>query len=500
MTHRTEYHATRHLGPGLAVFAVLAAAALLASTLLSPAVAHRPQPAAVHGYAKSLSEAFRHTSRQLQPSVVAISTQAAMTFRQPEQLRPGDLESFRRFFEGTPFDEFFDRQQRPNLYRPSAARAGIGSGVIIDEAGLILTNNHVVAASDNITVKLSDGREFKVVEVKTDPKTDLAILKIDARGLVAARLGDSDHVEVGDWVLALGQPFGLEGTVTAGIISAKGRGIGITQRGHFLQTDAAINPGNSGGPLVNLEGEVIGINTAISSASGGNDGVGFAIPVNVASWVSKQLVQDGTVHRSFLGVGIQRMTHDLARQFGGAANEGVVVSQVVPGSPAHEAGIQEGDVILRFADQPIQSPRQLQNVVEQCEPSSTQPIELLRGGKLLKMTAVCMEQPATESVTRTAAPQQAPALGLEVRTLTADVARQLGVNESEGVVVTNVARGSRGERAGLTAGAVIVEINRRRVANTTEFHELLSSAPESADLLLLVRTSAGSRYLVVPAE
>jgi serine protease Do len=483
----------RNLRHSLIAMGMLTAAALLLGASLNSEAAKRPPAPMAQGYAKSLSEAFRYTSRQLLPSVVAIrSTVLAQT----RQQRPGgDMESFRRFFEDSPFQEFLDPGV-PNLYRPSAARSGIGSGVIIDESGLILTNNHVVAGSDDITITLSDGREFPAVEVKTDPKTDLAILKVEASGLIAARLGDSDIVEVGDWVLALGQPFGLEGTVTAGIISAKGDGI---QRGNFLQTDAAINPGNSGGPLVNLEGEVIGINTAIASRSGGNNGIGFAIPVNVASWVSRQLVEGGTVHRSFLGVGIQQMTPDLATQFGGRPNEGVVVTQVMPSSPADAAGIQKGDVILRFADRPIHSPRQLQMVVEQCEPSSTQPVELLRGGKPLKLAAVCSEQAAVERVALTPAPHQAEALGLEVRELSDDVASQLQVPGTRGVVVTNVTPESRGAQAGLRPGSVIVEVNRQPVTNGDEFRAAVNSA-DGSNLLLLVRSSAGSQFVVVPAE
>ena len=235
--------------------------------------------------------------------------------------------------------------------------------MIVDPSGIILTNNHVVAGGGQVMVRLHDGREFKAVDIKTDPKSDLAILRIEGAGtLPAARLGDSNKVEVGDWVLALGEPFGLEGTVTAGIVSAKGRGLGITDREDFLQTDAAINPGNSGGPLVNLDGEVIGINTAISTNNGGYQGVGFAIPIDLAKWVGGQLEQSGRVHRAYLGVMIQPVTQPLAEQFKVKVNTGVLIAEVQPDSPAAKAGLKAGDVVLQFAGRPVSNPRRVAGV------------------------------------------------------------------------------------------------------------------------------------------
>ncbi len=236
-------------------------------------------------------------------------------------------------FKGTPFGDLFKNPEFHRFFKqfpsgpmpgmPGQGMIGAGSGVIVDPAGVILTNNHVVAGGGKIMVRLQDGREFKAVDIKTDPKTDLAVLRIEGAGtLPAARLGDSSKVEIGDWVLALGQPFGLEGTVTAGIVSAKDRGLGITDREDFIQTDAAINPGNSGGPLVDLDGEVIGINTAISSSNGGYQGVGFAIPANLAKWVGGQLETAGKVHRAYLGVGIQPVTQAAGRTVQGQGPRG----------------------------------------------------------------------------------------------------------------------------------------------------------------------------------
>ncbi len=316
--------------------------------------------------AKGLSTAFRVASEQVLPAVVTIENEPKAVTADDNATTPPKPNPFgeRNPFEGTPFEDFFkdhgfNFEMPPGQPQPHAG--GSGSGVVIDPSGIILTNNHVVAGDGEVTVRLHDGREFKATNVWTDPKTDIAVVKIDAQDLVAAKLGNSDTVSVGDWVLALGQPFGLEDTVTAGIISAKHRGIGITARENFLQTDAAINPGNSGGPLVNLDGEVVGINTAISSRSGGNDGVGFAIPINLAKWVGDQLVQGGTVHRAYLGVGIQPVTATLAEQFKVKPREGVAVTDVFPNTPAAKAGLQSGDVIVEYAGVAVSNPNRAAN-------------------------------------------------------------------------------------------------------------------------------------------
>ncbi len=310
--------------------------------------------------ANHLSSAFRTIASELLPAVVAIENRPKLAWQDagPAGPRPSNNDLPRQNpFKGTPFEDMFrDRQFQmppsgPNGSPMPSPRAGIGSGVIIDNAGIILTNNHVVAGGGEVMVSTQDGREFVATNVWTDPKTDLAVVKIEAPSdLVAATLGDSDEVAIGDWVLALGQPFGLESSVTAGIISAKHRGIGITDRENFLQTDAAINPGNSGGPLVNMRGEVVGINTAIHSRSGGSDGIGFAIPSNLARWVGDQLVSTGTVKRAYLGVGIQPVTQDLAKQLSVKPRGGVVVTEVFPNTPAAEAGMKSGDVIVKFGD------------------------------------------------------------------------------------------------------------------------------------------------------
>ena len=383
--------------------------------------------------------------------------------------------------------------------------SGSGSGVIVDPSGIILTNNHVVAGGGDVTVRLSDGREFKATEIKTDPKTDLAIVRIDAGGsLPAARLGRSSEVEVGDWVLALGQPFGLEGTVTAGIVSAKGRGLGITDREDFIQTDAAINPGNSGGPLVNLDGEVIGINTAISTNSGGYQGVGFAVPIDLAKWVGGQLEQSGTVHRAYLGVAIQPVTQEDAEQFKVKVHNGVMVREVRDNTPAAKAGVQPGDVILQFAGQPVNNPRELQNIVERSPIGSSQPMVLLRDGKQITINVTCNELPA--DATAMAGPSSRSEggsrsnfdqLGIQAETLTGSLAEQLGVKADSGVAITEVRPGSPAAMAGLAKGMVITHANRKPVKSPADLRKAIEAKPLSEGLLLMVRTEEGNRMVLL---
>jgi serine protease Do len=379
--------------------------------------------------------------------------------------------------------------------------------VIIDESGVILTNNHVVEGRNEITVRLHDGREFKAVDVKSDPNTDLAVLRIEgAKDLKAAKLGNSDQVEIGDWVLALGHPFGLEGTVTSGIVSAKGRGIGMPARASFIQTDAAINPGNSGGPLVSLDGEVIGINTAISSRSGGNQGVGFAIPSNLANWVSRELIDDGVVRRAQLGVIIQPLAHDLAEQFDLEANRGVLVAEVMPDTPAAKAGVEPGDVIVEYAGQAVSNPRELQAFVERSEPGAKQALVILRDGDKKTLKVVPREQAAdSEGTGRTHSGPESrqfsrlEKLGLEVSGLTPDVAEKLNVDADRGVVITHVAAASPAYRAGLRPGMVILEAERKPLASVDDLREALEGADDGS-LLIRVRGEQGSRFVVLHTE
>lgn len=495
---------------GLATLAVVVGAAAI--PVYSASARSSPAPAQAIGSAKDLSKAFRFAANKVLPSVVTIESRPAIDWKTNTDNAPNDGSSTQpeNPFKGTPFEHLFPDWGQGFRYEgpqhPPEPRGGIGSGVVVDRSGLIMTNNHVVAGGGEVTVRLQDGREFTATNVWTDPKTDIAVVKIEgADSLVAATVGNSDAVEIGDWVLALGQPFGLESTVTAGIISAKHRGIGIAARENFLQTDAAINPGNSGGPLVNLDGEVIGINTAISSRSGGNDGIGFAVPINLAKWVANQLATDGSVHRAYLGVGIQPVTAQLAEQFHVRPREGVVVTDVYPDTPAAKAGLRSGDVIVEFDGKPIATPQELQVVVERSELGKALPLTVVRQGKQLRLSFVAEEQPSSFGVTRNdksnemVRPKSSRLdhLGLEISPLDPGVADKLGMKGASGVVITAVRDGSPAERAGLTSGMVITEINRKSVASVEDAQKILDSETVKDGVLLLVRTESGSRFVAL---
>ncbi|HOM17077.1 MAG TPA: Do family serine endopeptidase [Thermoguttaceae bacterium] len=466
-------------------------------------------------YAESLSRAFREAAEKSLPAVVMIRTLPAEQPPARRRMPPDMGEELPFDDEEGPFGDLFrmhpelrrffrDMPQTPMIPQPMPE--GVGSGVIIDPAGLILTNNHVVREAGKILVRLHDGREFEAKEVKRDPKTDLAIVRIEAKNLPAAPLGDSEKVQVGDWVLALGQPFGLEGTVTAGIISAKGRGLGIAPRENFLQTDAAINPGNSGGPLVNLNGEVVGINTAITTRSGGYQGVGFAVPINLAKWVAHQLIQKGKVERAYLGVAIQMLTPPLAEQFGLQVQEGVVVTDVFPNTPGEAAGLKPGDVILEFAGTKVSKPAELQEIVERCPINSQQTMTVLRDGKRIPLQVTVREQPEEFGLTRGRLRTPGPGpdrggsvedLGLQLEPLRPEVARQLGLDFTEGLVITQVHPNSVAALAGLETGEVIVQVNRLPVKTMEDFRKALEKSPLDKGVLLLVRTARGARFVVL---
>ncbi|MFH1300601.1 MAG: trypsin-like peptidase domain-containing protein, partial [Planctomycetota bacterium] len=341
-----------------------------------------------------------------------------------------------------------------------------------------------------------------------DPRSDVAVIKIDAPNLQAIPLGDSGKMEIGDWVLAIGNPFGIGMSVTNGIISAKGRGPGINDREDYLQTDAAINPGNSGGPLLNLRGEVIGINTAISSRSGGYDGVGFAIPVNMARWVSGQLIDHGLVKRSFLGVGIQPISNELARSFDIKVGQGAIVTQVMESSPAEAAGLKTGDIILKFADKDVTGPRNLQGIVEQLVVGKAYVMELLRDGKHVNQNITMQEMPKSFSVAKDEKPLEdakkekqktsVNELKIEVQPLTKELGNQLGyADDVKGVVITSVEAGSPAEEAGLMKGMIIEKIGTTEVSTMDHFNQGLKEAKDKKSVLLLVRNHSGARFVVV---
>jgi serine protease Do len=472
---------------------------------------------AISQHAKALSQAFRGAADAVLPTVVTIETRSKP--RAAANPRGRAVPRGQNPFKGTPFEDFFNDEEMPFGGNPFGGGGGggtqprgggTGSGVIIDPSGIILTNNHVVEGADEVIVRFSDERELKADEIKTDPQTDLAVIRLKGAGtLPFARLGDSTKLDIGDWVIAVGAPFGLDSTVSAGIISGKGRELGSGQRARFLQTDAAINPGNSGGPLVNLDGEVIGINTAIASRSGGFQGIGFAIPSDLAKWVVKQLIEGGEVRRAYLGVAIEQVNGTLAEQFGVRQNQGVLVSEVFKDSPAEVAGFKVGDVIVKFAGSGVRNPRDLQEVVEKCPFESKQPVEVVRDGKPQVLEVVVKPLPedfgsqARSRVQRGDKEDDATRghfdkqIGVEVSNLTTREAEQLGFANHKGVVITDVEEGSAAATAGLRAGLLITRVGKQSVENVEQFREAMKTVNVKEGVLLLVRTESGQRFVVI---
>ena len=405
---------------------------------------------------------------------------------------------------GEPFDpfnddffEYFFRRQLPRQRQQQYRQLAQGSGFIISADGYILTNNHVVGESDKVTVTLNDGREFEAKIIGTDPDSDVAVIKIDAKNLPYLETADSDKLKVGEWVLAIGNPFGLSHTVTAGIVSAKGRsGVGITTYEDFIQTDAAINPGNSGGPLLNLDGKVVGINSAILSRSGGNMGIGFAIPINMAKNVYEQLVESGTVTRGYLGVSIQDLTPELAKSFGLKDTKGVLISNVSAGSAAEKGGIKQGDIIIELDGMPVEKANDLMNRVAMLKPGTKAEIVVMREGKRKTLTVEVGTRPKSEEV-GAARSDILEQLGISVQNLTPDLANRFGYKDEEGVIVTDVEPGSLADFGGITPGTLIVEVNRKAVRNTKDLEKALEASFKEGRVLFLLKYRQSTRYLTL---
>ena len=408
---------------------------------------------------------------------------------------PFDDPLFRKFFG----DEFFRKFEHPKEKK----ERGLGSGVIVDSNGLIITNNHVVGKADEIRVTLSDKLEFKAKLIGTDPKTDVAVVKIEATGLPTVSWADSDKLEVGEFVLAVGNPFGLTQTVTLGIVSALGRAAGIAEYEDFIQTDAAINPGNSGGALVNVRGELVGINTAIFSQSGGNMGIGFAVPSNMAQSIMGQLVQTGKVVRGWLGVSIQELTPELASQFGITETKGVLVSDVMDDSPAKKAGFERADVIVEYDGKPMDSPTHLRNAVAQTPVGKKVVVKIIRDKKARTIDLTIVEQPKSMSQSGeedggdTATPTGILS-SLDVRDLNEELAGRYGLKSSErGVVIVRVKPGSTAEELGVREGDIVLEVNRQAVTSVKAFERLANKLPKDQAVLLLLKRQGRTIYLTL---
>lgn len=390
-----------------------------------------------------------------------------------------------------PFGDFFGPFSEQNPHR-GPEQQGVGSGFVISSDGYILTNNHVVDEANQIKIKLSDGKEYDAKVVGRDPKTDLALLKAEGvSNLHALQLGDSDSLKVGTWVVAIGSPFGLEQTVTAGIVSAKGRAIGSGPYDNFIQTDASINPGNSGGPLLNIEGQVIGVNTAIFSQSGGNVGIGFAIPVNMAKEIVPQLKEKGHVTRGWLGAGIQKMTPELAKSFGLKDEKGALVSQVVKGGPAEKAGIETGDVIVEFDGKTVSDMNDLPRVVAATPVGKTVAVKVLRGGNVVDREVKIAEMEQKEEVANVSTRKP---LGMTVQDLTPEIARGLGLKSETGVVVASVVPGSPAAKADIRSGDVIRQVNKKPVKNVEDFKTKIENSKDQETILLLIQRGENTLF------
>ncbi len=427
------------------------------------------------------------------PAVVNVSSSKIV--RSPQGgSSPFDSDPLFRQFFGNQFGQQFNAPQQQREH-------SLGSGVIVSPEGYILTNNHVVNGATDVKVLLGDKREFTAKIVGTDSKTDIAVLKIDVQNLPVLAFGDSSKMEPGDFVLAIGNPFGLNQTVTMGIVSATGRGgLGIEDYEDFIQTDAAINPGNSGGALVNEHGDLIGINTAILSGGGGNQGVGFAIPINMARQVMDQILKNGKVIRAWLGVVIQPVTPEMAKAFGLSEAKGALVGDVTASSPAAKAGIEKGDIILDLNGQPIAGSRELQLKVATLTPNTTARLTIFRNGATRELPVTLGVMPSGTGEGSAQSSQSGSVLdGVSVDNLTPDILPQLGLPAStQGVVVTDVGQASAAAEAGLRRGDVIQQVNRKPVASVAEFERAVRQAGNQPVLLLVNRQGSTSYVIVQP--
>lgn len=482
-------------------FGLLSLAASAAMVFFSPAAgAQTPQESLQ--YARGLSEAFEEAARIITPSVVNVSAieHVKPVKRQPrgQRVPPG------RDPYGFPSDDFFDRffgGEGPG--EDGMPQAGMGTGVIVDSNGFILTNNHVIGHADELNVRLQDGRNLKAQVVGRDERTDLAVIKVKASGLTAARIGDSTGLKIGQWVVAAGNPFGLDNTITAGIVSAKGRSImGGNQYEDFIQTDAAINPGNSGGPLVNLSGEVVGINTAIYSRSGGYMGIGFAIPIDMAKGVMKSLINHGKVVRGWLGVGIQNLTEGMAKSFGYSSTEGALVGDVQPDSPADKAGLKQGDIITQVGVERTLNSSDLRKLVAELPPGKDVDITIFRDGASKTLSLRIGEQPGAEREEDETQEIESPSdnLGLNLQSLTPETAKRLGTKEARGVLVLNVAPDGLAATAGLQRRDIILSVNGKKVSTVAEFNAAVDKASLSKGIRMVVETQGMQRFVFLKTD
>jgi len=464
--------------------------------------------------ADDLSLAFEHVADRVKPSVVNVRSTVRIAADRRAPFGGGPGSPFGDPFRSSPFREFFgdDFFERFGMPGPGGGpqprqpreflRQGQGTGFVVSADGYILTNNHVVANATEITVQFARGREYRATLVGADPSTDLAVLKVDADGLVPLRFGDSDALRVGSWVVAVGNPFGLESTITAGIVSAKGRSrVGIADYEDFIQTDAAINPGNSGGPLVNLRGEVVGVNTAIATRTGGNMGIGFAIPSNMAMSIMENLRVDGVVTRGWLGVGIQDLDDGLAESFGFASTQGVLISQVEEGSPAAAAGLKIGDIVTHFDGVAISGGDQLRLRVASTAPGRTVPLTVFREGttQTRNVTIGRLQRDDQRNAERDeGAPDVGDAhesIGMTLRNLDERTAAEIGAEPWSGILVSAIDPTSLAARGGIRAGEVITHVHDQRVTSVGEFRKAMRDHDPARGIRFTIRSGNAQRFV-----
>jgi serine protease Do len=437
---------------------------------------------------KSLGRAFVEVAKKVQPAVVNVTTEKTITMRPWERF--GD-----DFFKGSPFEDFFKGfgfppRERGKEYRQKQ-RSG-GSGVIVDKEGYILTNNHVVEGADKVKVRLNDGREFTATVKGQDSRTDLAVLHIKAKDLPVAVLGDSDKLEVGEWAIAIGSPFGLEHTVTVGVISAKGRsGLGTGTYEDFIQTDASINPGNSGGPLINIDGEVVGINAMIIQPG---TGIGFAIPINMAKQILNDLIKEGKVVRPWLGISVQDLTPEMMEYFKVKEKEGVLVGQVYPGTGAEKAGLVSGDIIKSVDDKTVKNVNELIKEIQKKKVGQKVKLNIIRDGKPTTIDITLTSMPEKPEVSKER--EEEEKLGARVQEMTPQLALRYRITGvKRGVVILSVEDGSIADEIGLQEGDVILEINRKKIETMKDFEKALKDANFEKGVLFHIHRKGSSFYL-----
>lgn len=483
-----------------ALAAVLVGAAGLGAALYNHEYASGLDSTGSLATVQQLSDTFAAVAQEAAPAVVYIEVEKEVKgsptgffWRGPEGFDPGELFGF-----PLPFG------LRPPRSLPFGDQliTGQGSGFVISPDGYIVTNHHVVGEADRVKVTFSDGEKRDAKIVGTDQQTDVALIKVEGDNLPTIKLGDSDRIRVGEWVLAIGNPFGQQNSVTSGIVSARGRSdVRIVDYADFIQTDAAINPGNSGGPLINMNGEVVGVNTAIMSRSGGSEGIGFAIPSNMVKYVVDQLRTNGSVTRGFLGIGIQNLTPELADWFSTREGRGVLIAEVVPDSPAEKAGLKQDDIIVELDGKPVQDSATFRNRIAMTDPGKDIDLTIVRGGERMtkRVEVGTLESDAAEAIVPAKDEAQGERLGMMLEPLTDETAKRLGYEGLSGVVVSQVVPGSPAMRAGIRPGCLITEVNKKAVSNIQEFRAAIREGRDGSTLLR-VREGKSSRYVAIETK